>query len=62
MNTLFVFLVRRDQIAQLVAYVLMGFLVIALQVGFTGGNGRPSAGDTSAAPLTVRTADAALAR
>lgn len=33
MNTLFAFLVRRDQVSQLVAYLLLGLAVLALQFG-----------------------------
>lgn len=57
MNTLFIFLVRRDQAAQLVGYVLISLLVIALQVGFTGATRREAG-----APALVRAADAAPTR
>jgi hypothetical protein len=62
MNTLFVFLIRRDQVAQLVAYVLMGLLMIALEVGFAGAPRLPAPADAFAASAPVRTADAASVR
>lgn len=62
MNTPFVFLVRRDQVSQLVAYVLVGLLVIALEVGFTGAPRLSASADAIGASATIRTADAAPVR
>lgn len=59
MNTLLVFLVRRDQVAQLVAYVLAGLIVIALEVGAVGAPRLPEPPDQAVAacpaePASVR--------
>lgn len=50
MNTLLVFLVRRDQVAQLVAYVLVGLIVIALEIG---ANDAPRLAEPSVEPVAA---------
>lgn len=60
MNTLLVFLVRRDQTAQLVVYVLLGLVVIALEIGSPGSP--RLAGSSDRAHVAACEADAVLPR
>lgn len=59
MHTLFIFLIRRDQVPQLVVYVLLGLVVLALHCGTPGAARAPDQADdlgvagtrTAAVPL-----------
>ncbi|HTL67391.1 MAG TPA: hypothetical protein VL200_07005 [Lacunisphaera sp.] len=62
MQTLFVFLVRRDQVAQIVAYLTAGLLVLAVQWSALGAEGERSTRAAGAALAAAPVAATQVAR